>query len=121
MARRTRNERRKRRHLRVRKDILGTNDRPRLNVFRSLNEIYAQVIDDIEGKTLVAASSLDEDVKPQVEGLKKSEQARVVGKVLAERAIEHGITKVVLDRGGYKYHGRVKELAEGAREGGLEF
>jgi large subunit ribosomal protein L18 len=121
MARRTRNERRKRRHLRVRKNIFGSQDRPRLNVFRSLNEIYAQVIDDIRGETIVAASSLDEEVKSQAEGLKKSERARLVGKLLAERAKEQGISRVVMDRGGYKYHGRVKELAEGAREGGLEF
>jgi large subunit ribosomal protein L18 len=112
---------RKRRHLRVRRKIFGTYDRPRLNVFRSLNEIYAQIINDFEGHTLVAASTLDAEIKSQSEGLRKTEQARLVGKLVAERAKEQGIDKVVFDRGGYKHHGRVRELAEGAREGGLDF
>jgi len=92
-----------------------------LNVFRSLRHIYAQVIDDSQGHTLVAASTMDPEVGPQIEGLSKTEQARVVGKVLAERALSQGVVKVVFDRGGYQYHGRVKALADAAREGGLEF
>jgi large subunit ribosomal protein L18 len=83
--------------------------------------MYAQVVDDSQGNTLVSASTLDADVKAQVKGLEKAEQARVVGKVLAERALGQGVKQVVFDRGGYKYHGRVKALADGAREGGLEF
>jgi large subunit ribosomal protein L18 len=92
-----------------------------LNVFRSLRHIYAQVIDDRQGRTLVSASTIDSEVAAQLEGLTKTEQARVVGKVLAERALGQGIDKVVFDRGGYVYHGRVKSLADAAREGGLEF
>lgn len=110
-----------RRHKHVRKRVLGTSERPRLNVFRSLNHIYAQVIDDGKGHTLVSASTIDPEVAARLEGLKKTEQARIVGKVLAERALSRGIKKVVFDRGGYKYHGRVKALADAAREGGLEF
>ncbi|MFQ6099847.1 MAG: 50S ribosomal protein L18 [Anaerolineae bacterium] len=110
-----------RRHRRVRKRVVGTPERPRLNVFRSLRHIYAQVIDDSEGHTLVSASTIDPEVKAQLQGLAKTEQAGVVGKVLAERALGQGIKKVVFDRGGYKYHGRVKALADAAREGGLEF
>jgi large subunit ribosomal protein L18 len=91
-----------------------------LNVFRSLRHIYAQVIDDSQGRTLVCASSIDPKVSAQLQGLPKTEQARVVGKVLAERALSQGIKRVVFDRGGYKYHGRVKALADAAREGGLE-
>jgi large subunit ribosomal protein L18 len=112
---------RQHRHMRVRKNLQITKDRPRLSVFRSLKHIYAQVIDDIEGRTLVAASTLDPEVRAQVAGLKKSEQAKVVGEVLARRAKARGIEKVVFDRGGYKYHGRVRSLAEGARSEGLEF
>lgn len=112
---------RARRHVRVRKHLKGTPDRPRLNVFRSLAEIYAQVIDDQAGQTLVSASSIDQDLRSQMSGLKKSEQARLVGKALAERAKEKGIQQVVFDRGGYRYSGRVKALADAAREGGLEF
>ena len=112
---------RRRRHLRVRKRIGIAKDRPRLSVFRSLKHIYAQVIDDTEGRTLAAASSLDKEVRDQVAGLKKAEQAKVVGEVLARRAKARGIDKVVFDRGGYKYHGRVRSLAEGARAEGLEF
>lgn len=107
--------------MRVRKRIAGTVERPRLNVFRSLAEIYAQVIDDENGRTLAAASSIDHELKAQMKNLKKSEQARLVGLKVAERARAKGITRVVFDRGGYKYIGRVKALAEGAREGGLEF
>jgi large subunit ribosomal protein L18 len=112
---------RKRRHRRVRKKVSGTASRPRLNVFRSLRHIYAQIINDEIGRTLVSGSTLDTEVKKQIEGLDKAAQARVVGKVMAERALAQGVTEVVFDRGGYKYHGRVKALAEGLREGGLEF
>lgn len=112
---------RKRRHIRVRKDIKGTADRPRLNVFRSLSGIYAQVIDDQAGHTLVSASTIDQELRSKMAGLKKSEQARQVGIVLAERAKAKGIDKVVFDRGGYRYIGRIKALADAAREGGLEF
>ena len=110
-----------RRHGRVRKHVVGTPERPRLNVFRSLRHIYAQVIDDSQGRTLVSASTVDPQVEAQLQGLTKIEQARVVGKVLAERALSQGIQRVVFDRGGYKYHGRVKALADAVREGGLEF
>jgi large subunit ribosomal protein L18 len=112
---------RRRRHMRVRKNLRIAKDRPRLSVFRSLKHIYAQVIDDIEGQTLAAASTLDPEVREQVAGLKKSEQAKVVGEILGRRAKARGIEKVVFDRGGYKYHGRVRSLAEGARAEGLEF
>jgi large subunit ribosomal protein L18 len=121
MAKKSREQMRKRRHLRVRKDLAGTTERPRLNVYRSLAEIYAQVIDDAAGSTLVAASTLDQELKPKLAGLKKSEQARLVGKLVAERAKAKGIRAVVFDRGGYRYHGRVRALADGAREAGLEF
>lgn len=110
-----------RRHRRVRKRVVGTPEQPRLNVFRSLRHIYAQVIDDGQEHTLVSASTIDSEVEAQIQGLTKTEQACVVGKVLAERALSQGIKKVVFDRGGYKYHGRVKALADAAREGGLEF
>jgi len=110
-----------RRHRRVRKLVIGMSGRPRLNVFRSLRHIYAQVIDDSQGHTLVSASTIDPEVGAQLQGLTKTEQARVVGKVLAERALSQGIKQVVFDRGGYVYHGRVKTLADAAREGGLEF
>jgi large subunit ribosomal protein L18 len=112
---------RNRRHARVRKNIQGTSKRPRLNVFRSLAEIYAQVIDDEAGRTLVSASSVDHDLRVKMKSLKKSEQARLVGQAVAERAKALGIQQVVFDRGGYRYQGRVKALAEAAREGGLEF
>lgn len=112
---------RMRRHRQVRKHVVGTPERPRLNVFRSLKHIYAQVIDDSLGHTLAASSTLDPQVRKQVSGLSKVEQARLVGKTLAAQALAKGVTKVVFDRGGYRYHGRVKALAEGAREGGLEF
>jgi len=110
-----------RRHLRVRKKVHGTPECPRLNVFRSLTQIYAQVIDDEAGHTLVSASTLDGELRTQVKGLKRAEQARLVGKTLAERAKAKGIEMVAFDRGGYKYIGRVKALADGAREGGLKF
>jgi large subunit ribosomal protein L18 len=112
---------RNRRHIRVRKRVRGTADRPRLNVYRSLAEIYAQVIDDEAGLTLASASSIDQSLRKQMGGLKKTEQANLVGKIVADRAKSQGVTSVVFDRGGYQYIGRVKALADGAREGGLEF
>jgi large subunit ribosomal protein L18 len=121
MAKVNRNEARLRRHRRVRKNIAGTPDCPRLNVFRSLEEIYAQVIDDEAGYTLAAASTVDREIRDQMEGKNKSDQARIVGEMVARRAKDKGVTRVVFDRGGYKYIGRVKALAEGARQGGLEF
>lgn len=121
MARENRAKARKKRHRRVRKKIFGTSARPRLNVFRSLNHIYAQVIDDEIGHTLAAASTLDPELRPRLKGLKKTEQARLVGELVAKRALEKQIKQVIFDRGGYRYHGRVRALAEGAREGGLEF
>jgi len=114
-------EARKRRHRRIRTRISGTAERPRLNVFRSIEHIYAQVIDDVEGHTLVAASTLDKDLHDDLTGKNKKDQAAVVGKALAERAKAAGITTVLFDRGGYLYHGRIQALADGAREGGLEF
>ena len=106
------------RHQRVRKNISGTAERPRLNVYRSLNNIYAQVIDDVKGVTLVAASSMDKGFEGYGGNI---EAAKAVGKAVAEKALAAGIKTVVFDRGGYVYHGRVAALAEGAREGGLDF
>lgn len=113
-----RNESRIKRHLRVRKKVSGTPEMPRLSVYRSEKNIYAQIIDDTKGITLVSASSLDKEL--EVAGSNK-EGAKLVGEAVAKRALEKGISKVVFDRGGYIYHGRVKELAEGAREAGLQF
>ena len=110
-----------RRHIRVRQKVHGTPTCPRLNVFRSLTQIYAQVIDDEAGCTLAAASTIDGELRAKIKGLKRAEQARLVGKTLAERAKAKGIEMVAFDRGGYKYIGRVKALADGAREGGLKF
>ena len=121
MAKFDRNAARIRRHKRVRKHIHGTPEKPRLCVYRSLTDIYAQVIDDEAGSTLVAASSIDKDLRGQMTGKTKTEQARMVGEAVAERAKKAGVTQVVFDRGGFKYIGRVKALADGAREGGLEF
>lgn len=112
------NAQRMKRHQRVRAKVSGTPERPRLNVFRSEKNIYAQIIDDVAGNTLAAASSLDKEIEGA--GSNKT-AARAVGKLVAERAKAKGINAVVFDRGGYLYHGRVAELAEGAREGGLEF
>ena len=110
------------RKLRIkRRRYFGTKERPRLSVGRTTNHIYAQVIDDSAGLTLASASTLDHEVRDQVVGLKKTEQASVVGKIVAERAVAKGVEQVVFDRGGYKYHGRVKALAEAARKAGLEF
>jgi large subunit ribosomal protein L18 len=110
-----------RRHRRVRATISGTPERPRLNVFRSLGQIYAQVIDDVAGHTLASASTIDRELRGQVEGKPKTEAAKLVGELVAKRAQAAGVKQVVFDRGGYKYHGRVKALADGAREAGLEF
>lgn len=115
------NEKRLKRHGRMRNKVHGTPERPRLNVYRSLNHIYAQVIDDVNGVTLVQASTLDKDLKEKLESTSNTEAAREVGKLVAERAKDKNIESVVFDRGGYIYHGRVKELAEGAREAGLNF
>jgi len=112
---------RTRRHERVRKRLAGTAQRPRLCIFRSLNHIYTQIIDDQEGHTLVAASDLEADIRQQAEGRSKTQVASLVGGHLAKRAVEKGIKMVVFDRGGYKYHGRVKALAEAARQAGLVF
>lgn len=115
------NKIRVRKHVRVRKKIAGTAERPRLSVFRSASHIYAQVIDDISGNTLVTASTLDEAIKGKLDYSGNKGAAREVGKLVGEKAVEKGIKQVVFDRGGYLYHGRVQELAEGAREAGLEF
>jgi|SRR5665811_2266062 len=113
---------RKRRHMRVRAKVNGTVERPRLNVFRSSAHIYAQVIDDVAGHTLVSASDLEDEVVQKAgEGAKKAARATVVGQVVAERARAAGIDDVIFDRGGFLYHGRVKAVADGAREGGLKF
>ena len=105
----------------MRKNVFGTPERPRLNVYRSLTQIYAQVIDDTQGNTLVSASTVDKAAKTLLDGKTKTEQAKVVGKLVAERALEAGITKVVFDRGGFRYQGRVQALAEASREAGLDF
>lgn len=111
---------RQKRHRRIRQTLSGTTQRPRLAVYRSLSHIYGQIIDDIAGHTLVAASDLEASLRNGDSG-SKSDRAKQVGQLLAERAKEKGITTVVFDRGGFLYHGRVKSLADGAREGGLEF
>ena len=112
---------RQRRHRRVRKDLGGAGGRPRLNVYRSLSQIYAQVIDDRAGRTLAAASSLEADVRANLKGKNKTDQAREIGRLVAERALAKGVKQVVFDRGGYRYHGRVRALADAARRAGLEF
>jgi large subunit ribosomal protein L18 len=117
----SRSKARQRRHLRVRKRVNGTPSRPRLNVFRSLSEIYAQVIDDEAGRTLVSASSIDIEIRKKMAGKTKTEQSEIVGQTIAQRAKSAGIKQVVFDRSGYRYIGRVKALADGAREGGLQF
>jgi large subunit ribosomal protein L18 len=115
------NSRRKIRHGRVRKKVFGTPDCPRLNVYRSSKNIYAQVIDDTNGVTLAAASSLDKEIKEKVANTGNKEAAKLVGNLIGQKAKEKGIQEIVFDRGGYLYHGRIKELAEGAREAGLQF
>lgn len=121
MAGKNRSEARLRRHARVRKNVAGTAGRPRLNVFRSLSEIYAQIIDDQAGHTLVSASSVDKELRAGMKGRNKTEQAKLVGEAVAKRAKSKGIEAVVFDRGGFRFTGRVKALADGAREGGLQF
>ena len=112
---------RKRRQQRVRSHLSGTGARPRLNVYRSLSNIFAQIIDDEAGHTLVSASTIDKELKARTEGKRKVEQAQLVGQLIAERALAKGLKAVVFDRGGYRYHGRVKALAEAARGAGLDF
>jgi len=112
---------RQRRHTRVRAKVKGTNTRLRLCVFRSLNHIYAQVVDDTGGHTLTSASTLDPEIKKETAGKKKADGAGLVGSLVAKRALSQGINQVIFDRGGYKYHGRVKALAEAARREGLKF
>ena len=112
---------RQRRHVRVRKHIAGTAETPRLNVYRSLNHIYVQIIDDTKGVTLVSASTMEKEVKAQIAEMTKTEAAKVVGKIAGERALKKDIKAVVFDRGGYLYTGRVKAIADGAREAGLDF
>jgi large subunit ribosomal protein L18 len=114
-------EKRKRRHYRVRQKVSGSDAKPRLCVFRSLNHIYAQVIDDSQGHTLVSASTLDTEIKGDSKGKSKTDRAEMVGLLLAKRAAKKKISQVAFDRGGYKYHGRVKALADAARKGGLKF
>ena len=121
MGRTTAYSRRIARHSRVRQNLGGTAERPRLAVFRSLNHIYAQVIDDVAGVTVAAAGSTESDVRSQSDGKRKADVSALVGTLVAQRAAEKGIGSVVFDRGGYKYHGRVKALADAARKGGLSF
>lgn len=112
---------RAKRHLRVRKNVFGTTERPRLNVYRSLNQIYAQVIDDVQGLTLVSASTLEPEIKGNLTSTKDVAAAKIIGEAVAKKALAKGIDKVVFDRGGNIYHGRIKALADAAREAGLEF
>ena len=121
MAKVTQQEARSRRHNRVRKKVTGTSARPRLCVYRSLRYIYAQVIDDSTGHTIASASSVDLEVRTQINGKTKTESADIIGTTVAKRALDKGVKQVVFDRGGYKYHGRVKVLADAARKTGLEF
>ena len=114
-------EQRARRHRRIRGRVTGTPERPRLNVFRSNMHIYAQVIDDTRGHTLAAASTLDTGLRPQLQENTKQDEAKLVGRLIAERAIAAGVGQVVFDRGGYRYHGRIQALADAAREAGLKF
>jgi len=110
-----------RRHARVKLKVKGTSSRPRLCVFRSLNHIYAQIIDDSQGRTLASASTLDPEARGETNGKNKAGKAELVGAMVAKRALSQGVNQVAFDRGGYKYHGRVKALAEAARQGGLKF
>lgn len=112
---------RKRRHLRVRKNVFGTTDRPRLAIFRSLNHIYAQIINDTNGQTLASASTLEKELKEKLDSCSNITAAKEVGSLIAKKALEKGISKVVFDRGGNIYHGRVLALADAAREAGLDF
>ena len=121
MAKESRNDRRLQRHQRIRKYISGTPEKPRLCVFRSNKNISAQIIDDVNGVALASASTIDKALKEEIAYGGNKEAARIVGEAIAKRAMEKGIEEVCFDRGGFLYHGRVKELAEGAREGGLKF
>ena len=121
ISERSRNAMRELRHRRLRRDLSGTSERPRLAVFRSLKHIYAQVVDDESGRTLVAASTLEKSIQEALKSTGDQEAAKAVGKQIAEKALAKGITAVVFDRGGHIYHGRVKALAEAAREAGLKF
>ena len=109
------------RHARVRNKVFGTSERPRFNVYRSLNHIYVQVIDDVKGVTLISASTMEKAVKEQIKDMNKTDAAKVVGMTAAKKALEAGVSEVVFDRGGYIYTGRVKSVADGAREAGLKF
>lgn len=115
------NQERLRRHTRVRKKISGTAETPRLSVYRSLNHIYVQVIDDVKGVTLCSASTMEKEVKGEIKDMNKTDAAKLVGKKVAERALSKGVKTVVFDRGGYLYTGRVQAVADGAREAGLNF
>ena len=115
------NDSRQIRHARVRMKVSGTAERPRFNVFRSNNHVYVQIINDETGQTLVSASTIDPELKDKVAGKTKKEAANIVGQMAAQKALQSGIQKVVFDRGGYIYHGRVKEVADGARQAGLDF
>ena len=117
----SRSAHRERIHRRVRQKVAGSPERPRLTVYRSLNQIYAQVIDDRAGATLVSASSIDKETRKEAKGGGNIATAKIIGRIIAERAIAAGVTKVVFDRGGYKYHGRVQALPNAAREAGLKF
>ncbi|MCL2176499.1 MAG: 50S ribosomal protein L18 [Firmicutes bacterium] len=121
ITKRDSNKERKKRHKRVRAKVNGTTERPRLNVYRSTAHIYAQVIDDVKGHTLASSSTLDKKLKAKLKGKTKKEQAKIVGLDVAQKAMAKKVTTVVFDRGGYLYTGRVKDLADGAREGGLIF
>lgn len=121
ITKKDRNEMRQKRHQRIRNKINGTPECPRMNVFRSINHIYVQFIDDVNGVTLASASTLDADLKKKMEGKAKKEAAKMVGEAAAKKAIKKGVTKVVFDRGGYLYTGRVAQVAEGARAAGLKF
>ncbi len=116
-----RKEQRVKRHRRIRKRVFGTAERPRMSVFKSLKHMYVQIIDDEKGHTLVSAATNEKEIREAIKGMSKTEQAKYLGKVIAERALEKGIKKVVFDRGGFKYQGRVQALADAAREAGLEF
>ena len=121
IAKQDKNEDRRARHERVRKNVSGTAEKPRLNVYRSLNHIYAQVIDDVKGATLCSASTLDKEIAKLLDDKNKTEAAKVVGAEIAKKAVAAGVKEVVFDRGGYIYTGRVAALAQGARDGGLNF
>ena len=121
MATLTKKQKRNRRHLRIRKKLIGTADCPRLSVFRSSKHIYAQIIDDNINKTLTTASTLEQSISKDIAGKGKTEVAVIVGKTIAEKALKKGVEKVIFDRGGFKYHGRVKALADSVREAGLKF